>query len=464
MKITQYNDKNERLILIAMIVDSIVLGKIAAKWQSKLFKSKYANTVASWCISYYEKYNKAPMQRIENLYQNWSAKTKDKDTIAIVEKFLDSLNNEYKELKHECNSDFIIDLAGRHFNKVKLQKLVDEIESDIQADDIDIAKTKITDFNQIEMGTGEGINVFQDDEALKRIFTDDTEALIKYPGALGEFFGNHLERDGFISFLGPDKSGKTFWLLDVAYRAMLQRRKVAFFEAGDMTETQIMRRFAIRNSKRPFRAGIVKYPISIKRRKKQKYAKVRLKNKKFTKGLSYKTAKQSNIDLMENRIHSDKPYLKLSCHPNDSLTVTQIESIVKAWSRANWVPDIIIIDYADILDMTYNNVEGRDAINKTWKRLRALSQKLHCLVVTATQSNSKSYEAELIRKKNFSDDKRKNAHVTGMIGINCTSEEKARGITRLNWVVLREDEYLESKCVHTAGCKKIGNPAIKSCF
>ena len=32
------------------------------------------------------------------------------------------------------------------------------------------------------------------------------------------------------------------------------------------------------------------------------------------------------------------------------------------------------------------------------------------------------------------------AHVTGMIGINQTYEEKKNGIQRLNWIVRREDE------------------------
>jgi hypothetical protein len=85
-------------------------------------------------------------------------------------------------------------------------------------------------------------------------------------------------------------------------------------------------------------------------------------------------------------------------------------------------------------------------------------------VVTATQTDADSYDAKVLKRGNFSEDKRKYAHVTGMVGINQTDREKAEGLYRLNWVVLRELEFSESKCVWTAGCLAIGNPAIVSTF
>jgi hypothetical protein len=51
-----------------------------------------------------------------------------------------------------------------------------------------------------------------------------------------------------------------------------------------------------------------------------------------------------------------------------------------------------------------------------------------------------------------------------MIGINQSPSEKKKGIMRLNWVSLNDDEYHPSNCVHVAGCLAIGNPAIRSCF
>ena len=156
--------------------------------------------------------------------------------------------------------------------------------------------------------------------------------------------------------------------------------------------------------------------------------------------------------------------LRLSCHPNSSLTVGGIRAILQNWERTGWVPDVIVIDYADILAPPHGIADTRDQINSTWKQLRALSQSTHSLVVTATQADAASYNTNTIGRANFSEDKRKLAHVTGLVGLNANSDEKECGILRLNWIVLRESAFTETQCVHVAGCLEIGNPAVKSTF
>jgi hypothetical protein len=86
------------------------------------------------------------------------------------------------------------------------------------------------------------------------------------------------------------------------------------------------------------------------------------------------------------------------------------------------------------------------------------------LVVTATQADAQSYVASTLGKSNFSEDKRKLAHATAIAGINQTDDEKQFQIQRLNWIVLREQEFHTFKCLHVAGCLAIAQPAIKSCW
>ena len=48
-----------------------------------------------------------------------------------------------------------------------------------------------------------------------------------------------------MALLAPEKRGKTALMIDAAIRAVRQGRKVAFFQAGDMTEAQQLRRIAV---------------------------------------------------------------------------------------------------------------------------------------------------------------------------------------------------------------------------
>jgi replicative DNA helicase len=141
-----------------------------------------------------------------------------------------------------------------------------------------------------------------------------------------------------------------------------------------------------------------------------------------------------------------------------------IKNQADQWCQEGWVPDVVVIDYADILAPMHSTDEGREQINKTWKAMRALSQSGHALVATATQSSAKGYSANILTRKEFSDDKRKMAHVTAMIGINISEEEKENGLMRLNYIVLRDDEFVSTKCIHVASAIDLMNPAVKSIF
>lgn len=463
MKIEQRDGSLERRILTAMIVDSSVLAKISNKWSNKtpLFKSKWSNLIASWCVDFFLQYDKPPCKSIEGIYEAWSEKTKDKETSELVGRFLDGLSGEYVKLKKDVNSEYIIDIASKHFNHVRLRQLAEKIQGDLDSGDLDRATLRANSYNQIEMGLGSVIDVLSDQEAIRRAFEGKQAPLIEYPHALKAFFGDSLERDGLIAFQAPEKRAKTFWQIDLAWRGMQQRRKVAFFEVGDLSEHQIMLRFMIRAAKRPLKACEIKVPKLIEHNPGDLFATVDFEERVFTKPLSWSDAWKACESILK-KTKSNDSLLKLSVHPNNSISIHGIRDEVDSMARHGWSPDIIVIDYADLIAPISGAADSRDAINSTWKGLRALSQSMHCLVVTATQANAASYKAYIMSRSNFSEDKRKYAHVTGMIGINCTDEEKALGLSRLNWLELRERDYTESKCVHVAGCLALANPAMRS--
>ena len=121
-----------------------------------------------------------------------------------------------------------------------------------------------------------------------------------------------------------------------------------------------------------------------------------------------------------------------------------------------FIPDVIVIDYADILAPEDPRQQPRDQVNETWKALRRLSQERHCLVIAPTQANAASYDKWVQGMHNFSEDKRKLAHVTGMLGLNQTEEEKALHVMRLNWIVLRESPFNAQQCLWVGQCLEIG--------
>jgi len=464
MKSTKRDTTHERRILTGMVVDSRLLGHIADKWDGAMFNSRWSNIVGEWCVEHFRSYGKAPQDSIEPIFEGWAEGQQDKEVVEIVDRFLSGLSGEYKQLSKESQSEFLVDKAADYFNKVRLNKLIKKVESSLERGKGKEAMDQLQSFHKLEMGNGAAVSVMRDKQVLMDAFQKQTEPLIKYPQALGNFFGNSLERDGLIAFMGPEKRGKTFWLMDIAWRAAIQRRRVVFFAVGDMSQDQMMRRFATRAARRPLEACKFKYPTTLMKDP-DLDAEITHDERETTSRLSWQQAYKSMRKVLKTKIRSDDDYLKMSVHPNSSISVTGIAAILSEWERDGWTPDVVVIDYADILAPPPGQHEDtRAQTNGTWKQLRALSQSRHCLVVTATQSDAASYSTDTVKKQHFSEDKRKLAHVTGMIGLNANDTEKSNGLMRLNWIVRRESAFAESQCVHVAGCLAIANPAIRSVF
>lgn len=466
MKTTKHDSSDEKRILTGMIVDDTALGRIAEKWKKDeggLFRVRWANTIGGWCVRYFQKYAAAPKKDIRGLFESWASRDVDRSTVDLVESFLSGLSDDFQAESEAINPDYLIDMAGQHFNAVALERLAETVQGFVDRGDIEKALGEVATYNRVEMGVGTGIDIFRDQQAIQDAFESKSEPLITYPGALGEFFGDQFGRDEFVGITGATGRGKTWCLMDLAWKAVQQKRRTAFFAVGDMSQAQMIRRFCCRSTGHPLRPPYsLEVPTAILREQDEGMAQVETETKVFKGPLQWQQAWE---DLQAKIRRHKQPLLRLSVHPNSSINVEGIVSILNAWERGGWAPDVIVIDYADLLMTPSGYTPGdRESINATWKQLRGLSQRMHNLVITATQADAASYNAHTISRSNFSDDRRKNDHVTGMLGINQTEEEKKIGIYRLNWTKRREDAYTESRCVHVAGCLNIGRPFITSTF
>src|SRR5207249_1779951 len=70
--------------------------------------------------------------------------------------------------------------------------------------------------------------------------------------------------------------------------------------------------------------------------------------------------------FMRDVVKSSKSHLGISVVPNSTIDVASIRSKLDTWeAQDGWTPDVIIIDYADILAPPPGRMEYRDQINTT---------------------------------------------------------------------------------------------------
>lgn len=459
MKVRSVSISDELQILKGCIVDRTTLRRVASLGDVAQFKNKYAQLVYGWCLDHLNSYDEAPgKESIESSFVKY-CETKDASKVeSHITKLLDRVDGV------EVNKELIADKIGTYFSRNSLNELRENIEDALLSGDVETAATAVSTWKRVEVGKDASIDVLRDGESMREAFENKKEPLVTFSGGLGKFIGDDFCREGFISFMGPEKRGKTFAMMDVAWRAMQQKRKVAFIGLGDMSKPQYMLRFAVRASKRPQFPGKYMVPKQVSWDEEEKRANVdEWSAKTYETSLSWQEANQ-NMERIVKRQGVNSPLLKLSAYANSTMSVDNIEGVLDSWDRDGWVPDVIVIDYADLLLPPRGASDERSANNMNWKQLRKISQERHCLIVTATQASAASYDSFVVTRSHFSEDKRKLAHVTGMIGLNQTEDEKDDNVMRWNWIVRRDASFNAYECCVLGEARAFGTLHTCSSF
>ena len=313
----------------------------------------------------------------------------------------------------------------------------------------------------MNLGVGEFIEPEKDIAVWNQAFEKTARrSLISYPGALGKLIGDSFHREGFIAFMGVEKAGKSYSLMDATYRALRQRLKVAYFEAGDLGQDEVIARIGQRCCRLPLRPG--EYTIPEGDSKASNFdADVVFKKIRYDSQVNANSSYKAFLKVTRGR-----SLLRLCSYPNSTLTVSEIDGLLEQWSAEDWVPDVVVIDYADILAPPPGFLDVKEQIDEVWNHLRRLSQKWHCLVLTATQASANSYDqTQPLSRKNFSGRKTKLAHVSGMIGLNTTKrpsgDDQPLPIV-WNWIVRRDAQFSEGNGVEVYGSIDVGCPIIRT--
>lgn len=495
----------ERKLLTGMIVSTEFMEGVISFYDPDLIETKFVKIVAEWSVRYFNKYNKAPGIHIKDIFESHISRM-EKTEQELISDLLVGLSNEY-ERADKINVHYLLDQAEVYFKTRSLSSLSREINGYLAEGEVQEAEALLGNYKRIGRPLSLGETPFKSPEALAKAFEHEETSLFVLEGKLGRMLNSELNRDKFLAVLGPEKRGKTWWLNEFAIRAAKARCNVALFQIGDMSEDQVIVRLSIRLSGKsnvhryceghesPVPDCLLHQTGRCQKGKndemlESKIDRNKLKNlylagdhpnykpccdcasDKFFKGswwyrkiaetkpLTWREAWKAGGRFLGRLKGRD---FKMSVHPSDQLSVTGLKGILDNWETFdNFIPDVIIIDYADNLAPEDRKEEYRHQQNRTWKLLRGLSQERHCLVITATQANAASYDQETLAMKNFSENKLKYAHVTAMIGLNQTPEEKKSGLMRINMIVQREREFFSEDTVKVAQDLKIGKPLLFS--
>lgn len=456
MKREKIETLNEKDLLIGLITSDRFCQEIIPVLVPRQLEIEYARIIASWVKDYFNSYKVAPQKDIMKLYRARVEELNDESLQENVLSFIKNLDENYDE-KKISNVDFAINQSINYLKKRSLNSLIEDMSANLTLDDVDKVESILSRYKCVEPSETSGISLLHDSENIINSFLNENTLLFEVSGAFGKVLGK-VHREDFIAFLAPMKRGKSWILLNMGVEAMKNGLKVLFISLEMSQEEMIKRAWTSLSGQLPEDKEDIDYPYFVENDESDKKWKIEYKkiNRK-TVSISDVEKKQKNMVRMfrggDIRIISAPAY-------GWSVEKVDIE-IEKLSQKDGYNPDVIIIDYADILAPSEKG-EYRNQLDGIWKRLRGLAQRRKAVVFTATQSTREGLSTD-VTAQSIAEDIRKLAHVTCMVALNQNKVEKEQKVMRLSQIAIREGspEPRDALCLQ---CYDVGRFCLDSKF
>jgi len=296
--------------------------------------------------------------------------------------------------------------------------------------------------NMADASTAMAFMDTQDDGILTGIAELDKRGITPHPGEL-------------YLIIAPMKVGKTWGLIHFGKHAILQRKTVAHVTL-EMSEMRCSQRYIQSLFSVTKREALIKVPMF----KQDKLG--RLTDIDYEE-ISRPTFADANIRKtltakLKKELSKRAPLI-IKQFPTASLTINELDAWLDGLERFHKVvPDVLIIDYPDLMKTDSKNL--RVDLGIIFKELRGLAIRRNIAVVAATQGNRASMSAKVVNSDMVAEDVSKIATADNVITISRTEQEKKLGLARLYVSNARNEE--DKFMVLISQCYAAGQFALDS--
>jgi hypothetical protein len=292
--------------------------------------------------------------------------------------------------------------------------------------------------------------------------------------------------------MGPMKRGKTWWLMEFAFHALSFKRRVAYISL-EMNDKKCSKRFYQRltaagkedkfyayhvydcehnqanqcnRGERACRTGLnlqIENPNyipctackGIHLDYEAAFFQVETERPELTSALAHRASR-----LFLNQF--GRNHFRAISYPPFTANLKNIQNDLDVLVYGGFIPDVVVIDYADILAPEGMRSDVRHQIDDTWKTLKGMAAERKIAVITATQGNRASLQKDLIEQTDVSEDIRKLAHPDIFFALSQSKKEKQVCALRLNMLAHRWQHFDPYQNLQIMYNFNLGQPMLDS--
>lgn len=383
-----------------------------------LFESSIYRDVASAALDFYREFQKPITEHLPDVlhYQLEGPKGE------LFKHVLDSIF----QAKDSINKNYVMKQLEKFIRQQKLKQTVKETADKILDDDLEGAeqvfdKYKKTILKQFDIGTR-----LSDTVKSLRFLKEEVQSHHTGIKVLDELGICPAPKELFV-FVSLPGYGKSWFFVHIGKFALLQRKKILHVTL-EMSEENVCKRYiqALFNISKQ---SLDSYSIPVFTRT----------DEGILQTIDFKEIKKKTLGLTDEGIEKTvnaklkklkKPQVIVKEFPTGSLTMRTLNAYLDNLEASiKFIPDIIIVDYADLMNIDKDNV--RVATGRIYQELRGLAVERNISIVTASQANRTAEGIKWITRKQLAEDYSKVAIADNLVTFNQTPAEYKLKLARL---------------------------------
>lgn len=460
------NNQSEELFVVGLIISQKFMEGVEHVLETHFFQSKHLAVIASWCLDYFDEFHEIPGKAIKEIFIEESKFSTVPDQ-ELIEILLKSTFKRY--VNSEFNAKYLLPKALSWIRERSLEYTIEKSSWLLKRKGPEEAEACILEHEKVTEKTSEirdASFLRNFDKQIDSWWYASEDPALTLPGALGKYLHPLLPGKLGILLAGP-KAGKSWHLQYLAYMALTQRKNVIFFSL-EMSQEECLERFTSMmlgqektwNSKSkeyslpvwdckhnqdgscnkqgcstpnsivfdgtsilPYEKCPDHSPCEFCRGDKDSLFKTSTWVITETRDSLTKSSITKQVNALKRHFGLDN--LKFFNFGIGTVDVSKIESILNELEqREGWLPDLVCVDYGDLLKPSFKFNEKRHQLSNIFENLSRIAKERNVLLMTASQVNRAASKKANLDIADVSEDFGKIMIADFIISINSDNDYK----------------------------------------